>query len=149
MDDYQKWEQNFCKEWVGTLLTSLEKNCTKEQCAKIFRPCGACHLKSMEPMLKQFSGNLRGLLDFLKKEWGQTITYDEKNGTILVDENKDRCVCPIAKSLGGGASPVLCECSAEMTAGMIAEVTGKKVKARVVSSILRGGKSCVYEIRLN
>jgi predicted ArsR family transcriptional regulator len=49
---------------------------------------------------------------------------------------------------GKKVSPVLCNCSANMTQKMISKITGKEVTSWVVTSILRGDKSCVYEIKL-
>jgi predicted hydrocarbon binding protein len=102
----------------------------------------------MEQMLEKYVGDLQGFIKFMSKEHGQIITNDETKSTILVDENKSYCVCPITQCMNGKkVSPVLCYCSASMTEKMISKVIGKEVKSRVVSSILRGDKSCVYEIK--
>ncbi|AVQ37762.1 hypothetical protein C7M56_03320 [Clostridium botulinum] len=100
-------------------------------------------------MLEKYVGDLQGFINFMEKEHGQIITYDEINNIILVDENKSYCVCPITQCINGKkVSPVLCNCSVSMTQKMISKITGKKTKSRVVASILRGDKSCVYEIKL-
>ncbi len=149
MDGYQEWAKEFSLEWLNELLYSIEKNCSEETCAILLDRCGACHYQSMEPMLSGYVGDLDGFIQFMSKEHGQVVTFDQEQNTILVDENKPYCVCPITQSMNGKkVSPVLCNCSASMTARMIAKVTGKEVKSRVVSSILRGDTSCVYEIKL-
>jgi hypothetical protein len=148
MDGYKEWAQNFSMEWLGELLNGIEKNCSQETCSKLLDGCGACHFKSMEQILEKYVGDLQGFIDFMAKEHGQIVTYDEANNTILVDENKSYCVCPITQSMNGKkVSPVLCNCSASMTKRMISKVTGKETESRVVTSILRGDKSCVYEIK--
>lgn len=149
MDGYKEWAQNFSMEWLGELLNSIEKNCSEEKCMLIFDQCGACHFKSMEQMIEKYVGDLQGFIKFMAEEHGQVITYDEVKNSIRVDENKPYCVCPITQSMNGKkVSPVLCNCSASMTQKMISKITGKEVKSRVVSSILRGDQSCVYEIEL-
>ncbi len=149
MDGYKEWAQNFSMEWLGELMNSLEKNCSPEQCTLIFEPCGECHYKSMEKIIEKYVGDLGGFIKFMSDEHGQIITYDKSKKTILVDENKSYCVCPITQCMNGKKmSPVLCHCSSNMTGKMIAKITGKQVKSRVVASVLRGDKSCIYEIEL-
>lgn len=149
MDGYKEWAQSFSMEWLGELLNSIEKNCSQEKCSLLLDQCGACHYKAMEQMLEKYVGDLQGFINFMSKEQGQIITYDDSKNIILVDENKDYCVCPITQCMKGKkVSPVLCNCSASMTAKMITKIVGKEVKSRVVTSILRGDKSCMYEIIL-
>jgi hypothetical protein len=147
MDDYKEWAQSFCMEWLNELLNSLEKNCQEDKCALIIDSCGACHYKSMEQMLERYVNDLPGFIKFMTDEYGQIITYDESNNTILVDENKNYCVCPITQCMNGRkVSPVLCHCSASMAKRMISKIIGKDVESRVVKSVLRGDSTCVYEI---
>ncbi len=149
MDDYKEWAQNFSMDWFGELLNSIEHNCSQETCEQLFNQCGVCHYKLMEPMLEQYVGDLKCFLELMSKEHGQIITYDENTGKILVDENKDYCVCPVTLSMSGKkVSPVLCHCSASMTAKMIEKIIGKEVHSKVAKSVLRGDQSCVYEITL-
>lgn len=149
MDGQIKWAQDFSMEWLCELLNSIEKHCSKEQSALIFDQCGACHYKRMEQRLEKYIGDLQGFIAYMAKEHGQIITYDETNNIIRVDENKDYCVCPLAKCMKDKKiSPILCHCSASMTNKMLAKIIGKPVKSRVVSSVLRGDRSCVYEIEL-
>ncbi|MCY6960135.1 hypothetical protein [Clostridium brassicae] len=149
MEGYKQWAQSFSMEWLNELLNSIEKNCSQENCALLLEGCGACHYKSMEHMLEKYVGDLQGFINFMVKKHGQIITYDEAKNIILVDENKSYCVCPINQCMNGKkVSPALCHCSASMTQKMISKITGKEVKSRVVTSVLRGDKSCVYEIKL-
>jgi predicted hydrocarbon binding protein len=149
MDGYKEWAQSFSMEWFNELLNSMEKNCSQETCSVLLDQCAECHYKSMEQMIEKYVGDLQGFLKFMTEQNGQIITYNEAENTILVDENKDYCVCPITLSMNGKkVSPVLCNCSSGMTGKMISKIVGKQVKSRVVSSVLRGDKSCVYEIIL-
>lgn len=144
-----KHNYDFTMEWLNELLKNMENKLTDEQCAELLIPCSECHLKTMKPVIEQFKGNLQGFLDYTEKEWGQKVTYHQDKNEIIVDENKSFCVCPIADCMNGRkVSPALCNCSANMTAGMIAEVSGQKAKAQVVASVLRGDSSCIYRIEL-
>lgn len=142
-------EISFCMEWLNELLNSLGENFSDEKCAMLLKPCADCHLKYLKPLIKEYIGNLQGFIQYMEKECGQRITYDKDRKQIIVDENKNYCVCPITQCRKKSkTSPVLCNCSANMTAGMIAEITGQKVKAQVMESILRGNSSCKYKIEL-
>jgi predicted hydrocarbon binding protein len=145
----EEQENAFCMEWLNELLNSLEKNVSEEKCMTLFKPCGKCHVKYLKPLISNYIGDLQGFIRYMEKECGQQITYDENKQEIIVDENKNYCVCPIAKRMKEGrTSPILCNCSANMTAEMISEITGQKVKAQVMESILRGNSSCKYKIEL-
>lgn len=149
MDSYEQWARSFSMEWLNELLNSIEKNCSQEDWASLLEPCGVCHYKFLEPMLEKYIGDIQGFIDFMSREHGQIIKYDENTNTILVDENKSYCVCPITQSMDGKQiSAVLCHCSSALTERMISKITGKEVKSRVVSSVLRGDKTCVYEIKI-
>nr|WP_319489330.1 hypothetical protein [uncultured Caproiciproducens sp.] len=147
MEDLQNYD--FCIEWMNELLNSLGDNCSSEECAKLIKPCSACCLKRMEPIVEKYVGDLQGFIEYMGEECGQVITYDKEQQLIVVNENKSECVCAIAKCMQErNVSPTLCYCSANMTGAMISKIASKRAEARVVSSILRGDKTCVYEIKI-
>lgn len=147
MENLQDYD--FCMDWMNELLNSLGENCTPQECAKLIKPCSTCCLKRMEPIIEKYKGDLQGFIEYMEKECGQIITYDKEQQLIVVNENKSECVCTIAKCRKGkNVSSTLCYCSANMTGTMISKIAGKRAEARVVSSVLRGDKTCVYEIRI-
>lgn len=151
MDNNQQCSLDFSAEWLGGLLDTLEQNCSSEECKIILNQCSEYHYKTgyMDEILKKYVGDLHGFIEFVSKEWNQIITYNEDENIILVDENKDFCVCPIKQSMGDKkVSPILCHCSEGFTAKIMSTILGKEVKSRVINSVLRGDKSCVYEIKI-
>ena len=135
---------DFCAEWLNNLLCSLDKNCD----SGLFESCAKLHyqMNGMDDILEQFVDNLPAFISFLEKEWGWKITYSEDGSKLLVDENKEFCVCPITKKVQGEVSGMLCNCSEKFAEQMFSKVCRKKVEAKVIRSILRDGKSCIYEV---
>ena len=137
---------DFCAEWLNNLLCSIDKNC--DSC--LFESCAKLHyqVNGMDNILVKYVGNLPAFISFLEKEWGWKITYSEDGSQLLVDENKDFCVCPITQNVQGKVSSVLCNCSEKFAELMFSKVCQKKIAAKVKRSILRDGKSCIYEISI-
>ena len=63
-----------------------------------------------------------------------------------MDENKDFCVCPLCQAQK--MPPLLCNCSEGFAERMFSNILNRPVRATVIASILRGDKSCKYEIFL-
>jgi hypothetical protein len=135
MEGYKEWAQSFSMDWLNELLYSIEKNCSQEECALLLNPCGACHYQAMEQLIDKYVGDLDGFIQYMSEENGQIITYSKDGKTLLVNENKSYCVCPITQCMNGKkVSPVLCNCSSSMTGKMISKIVGKQVNCQVVSS---------------
>lgn len=135
---------DFCVEWLNHLLNSLDENC--DSC--LFENCAKLHyqVNGMDNILEKYVGNLSLFISFLEKEWGWKITYSEDGQQLLVDENKDFCVCPIVNNIQGKVSDKLCNCSEKFAEQMFSKVCQKKISAKVKRSVLRDGQSCIYEI---
>lgn len=137
---------DFCAEWLNNLLRSIDKDC--DSC--LFESCANLHyqVNGMDNILEKYVGNLPAFISFLENEWGWKITYSEDGSQLLVDENKDFCVCPITQNVQGRVSGMLCNCSEKFAEQMFSKVCQKKIVAKVRRSILRDGKSCIYEITI-
>lgn len=137
---------DFCAEWLNNLLCSMDKNC--DSC--LFESCAKLHyqVNEMDKVLEKYVGDLPAFILFLEKEWGWKISLSEDGSQLLVDENKDFCVCPITQKVEGKVSGVLCNCSEKFAEKMFSKVCQTNVVAKVRRSVLRDGKSCIYEIRL-
>ncbi len=140
-------EFDFSAEWVNHLLQGLENGHDKE-CA--LKNCADFHyrMNQMDDAIEPYIGNLEGFISYLENTYGWIVTCSEDGGSLLIDENKDVCVCPIVNKVNGKVSPLLCECSSCYAKKMFSKVCRKEVSAVVKQSILRGGKSCIYEIKL-
>ena len=135
---------DFCAEWLNNLLSSLDENCG----SCLFENCAKLHyqVNGMDNILEKYVGNLSSFISFLEKEWGWKITYSEDGQQLLVDENKDFCVCPIVNNIQGKVSDKLCNCSEKFAEQMFSKVCQKNICAKVKRSVLRDGQSCIYEI---
>lgn len=143
MDEQELWCLKFCAEWTGKLLEQVESDSRFEKCAD-YHYC----VNNMDEITKKYRGNLKGFIDFLEKEFCWIITSEQKEKKLIIDENKDFCVCPVTAALKDTVPPTLCNCSEVFASRMFSAVMGRQVKAKVVRSILRDGKSCIYEVDL-
>jgi predicted hydrocarbon binding protein len=116
----------------------------------LLQGCAAAHYRSanMDAIVSQYTGNLAGFLAFLSEKWQWKVTYDQGTQTIIADENKPACVCPIVQMVPGKVSATLCHCSEGFAERMFSAVIEKPVEAKVVRSILRGDQSCVYSVQV-
>lgn len=134
---------SFEAEFLQKLTENLQCGCSREQALK---DCACVHFAAndMERILLPMRGDLNGFLKFLSDEWGWIVT--RSGNKILVDENKDFCVCPLCKE--NRMPALLCNCSEGFAEKMFSYILFRPVKARVIASILRGDKSCRYEIEI-
>jgi len=137
-------------KWIAALLPQMEKSLDRETSKKLLKASAIAHFEhlEMEKMLAPHVGRLEPFLEFISKEWGWKIDYDQANGVIRIDEAKDRCVCPLKHKDVSLQSSILCDCSEGFAEKMFSVVVGRPVKAAVVASILRGAKSCKYQVVL-
>ncbi|MEJ2545835.1 MAG: hypothetical protein P8Y99_17365, partial [Calditrichaceae bacterium] len=119
-----------------------------EKRVKMFEELGrACSSEYKETYMK-FENNLQGFLDEIQGKWVKEAKYDTEKKTILITGTKsDDCFCPLAKK---SVTPeVFCECSKGWQKGVFEGITGKKVEATVVESVLRGGDRCSFQIEMS
>ena len=131
------------EEWLRACIDGMSSTPTSlQKCAEFhWRDIGISNT------LDKFRGDLDALLDFLRREWGWIVTVSDDGAFITADENAPTCVCPLVKHLEP-PNPALCDCSAHFDSMMFEYVLGRPVRARIVASILRGAKTCVYGITL-
>lgn len=139
----------FTTEWTRRLLQGIEEQ-EENKTTSCFTSCADWHYKynDMENLIQNYIGNMPDFLTFLQREWGWKITVSEDERTILIDKNKEFCVCPVAQTIDGHVPKNLCCCSEAFARKMFSAVAGKEVVAAVVRSVIRDGKSCIYEIHL-
>jgi hypothetical protein len=142
-------ERNLILEWSKKYISqSVNLNCLNDFRHNI-KECSCVHysISNMEQILSAYIGKLNEFIQFIRKEWNWIITYDENEGIIIADENKNYCVCPLAK-YGIFDSTELCNCSEGFAEKMFSEIIGKPVKATVERSFLRNNESCIYRITI-
>ena len=140
----------FSLAWQSNLLKAIDEGKTGKA---VFTYCAKYHYdkNNMDCIIEKYAGDLYGFVNFLQENWGWIVKFSEDGKRMIVDENKDFCVCPVANALKETENvipPSLCNCSEQFAKNMFSKVVGKEVGIRVVRSIIRDGKSCIYEIDL-
>jgi predicted hydrocarbon binding protein len=102
----------------------------------------------MNDMLKTYVGNADKFIAFISEKWGWKIEFDKTSGILIADENKSYCVCPMVYQVEGIGAAVMCNCSEGFAEKMFSIVFEKPVKAKVISSVLKGDKSCKYKVTI-
>jgi hypothetical protein len=135
--------------WLGRLLNQIDDNLPAETAATLLKGCALAHYQhlNMDQTLTPYQGNLPAFLRFLNETWHWQVTYDQDTHTIIADENKNFCVCPLVQRRLVNSS-ILCFCSEGFAGRMFAAVLNRPVKATVTQSVLRGDASCVYTIQM-
>ncbi|HEY8348288.1 MAG TPA: hypothetical protein PK767_04145 [Clostridiales bacterium] len=119
---------------------------SEDECGKI-KGAAVRHYTAneMDKVLEPYVGKPEEFISFIEETWGWKITFDRDAGIIIADENKPFCVCPLDDRV---KCPKLCNCSEGFAEMMFSKVFGRPVRATVKASVLRGDKSCVYEVKL-
>ncbi len=135
------------QEMISGLLSNLNDGLDTETLRKIIKKNAIIHYHNlkMDDMLKPFENNLSAFNIFLQEKWDWKIDYTVAAKTLIANENKNYCVCPMVNREKGG-SGALCYCSEGFSELMFSKVIGKPVIANVISSVLRGDKNCQYKI---
>lgn len=139
------------QEYLGGLLLNMQENLTEDENRTAIKQLARVHYAqlNMDEFLKPFENNLEGFMGLIEKEWGWKVTYDKSAQIILADENKPECVCPMINHKTGIKPEALCYCSEGFSERMFSKITGRPVKATVVSSIHWGDPTCRYQIQLS
>jgi len=113
---------------------------------RILRSLGGSCAEHYKDMFLKYKNNLRGFLDYARKEWAEEASFDEKTGVVRVVDRSPKCVCPLVKQ---GATPgEFCQCTIGWQTAAYSTITGKPVEVELVDSILRGGRRCSFRIRI-
>jgi predicted hydrocarbon binding protein len=139
------------QDWLSSLFSNLDQDLEEEVLRKIVKKSSIVHYNqlNLDSKLSEYMGELEKFIDFMERSWGWRIDYDKTTKTVIVDENKDYCVCPVLEHKKGSNSATICYCSEGFAEKMFSVVTGAPVAAKVISSIRKGDKSCKYEIKIS
>ena len=107
---------------------------------------GKCADTYRAALIDRYKGNIKGFLEEGRRNWMAEADYDETKGTIRIVDKGPSCSCPMVKV---GTTPgSFCDCTLGWQEEAYSEILGRPVKAELEESILRGGKRCVYRIRI-
>src|SRR5690606_25328226 len=85
------------RSWLSVLLENINRELDEESRRNILKGCAVVHYEqlNMDEVLSPYVGNLSAFMAFLESNWGWKVSYDTESETLIADENKDYCVCPI------------------------------------------------------
>lgn len=141
-------KQVLVQEWISSLLASIDVELDEDVARKVIKKTSIVHYNNlkMDEMLSAYIGDLEKFIGFIQGKWGWRIDYNKAEKTLIADENKNRCVCPISQYRKDIDISAMCYCSEGFAEKMFSTVTGTAVSARVISSIRRGDEKCKYKI---
>lgn len=129
------------------LVEQIAENLPEEAGNKLLHGLGRqCAATYKSKLLDRFKGDIHGFLEEGRRSWMAQADYDETAGTLRIVDKQTECVCPAVKK---GTTPgKFCECTLGWQEAAYSTVLGKPVVAELEESILRGGKRCMYRIRI-
>lgn len=136
------------QKWIASLLFNLNDGLDKETLRKIIKKSAIVHYNNIktDDVLRDYVNDPEKFIVFLEEKWDWKIDYNASANTIIANENKNHCVCPMVNK-EKGVSSAMCYCSEGFSEIMFSKVIGKPVTATVISSIQRGDKNCQYKIQ--
>ena len=136
------------QEWVSNLLLNMNEQLSEEELRQNLKSCAIVHYNNlkMDNVLSAYRGKLDKFIEFLEGEWGWKIDYDKASKTLIANENKNYCVCPMINHKAGAKPAAICYCSEGFAEKMFSTVAGVSAKATVISSIHRGNDRCKYKV---
>lgn len=138
------------QDWLSNLLTNLNEDLDQEVVRAIVKKSSMVHYNNlnMNTLLADYIGDLEKFNKYIESTWGWKIDYNTSTKVLIADENKNYCVCPIVEHNKGLNTSAICYCSEGFAEKMFSVVTGSPVKAKVISSVRKGDKSCIYSIEI-
>jgi len=138
------------RKWILALLPVLVSETDQVTAGRVLKGAAEAHYEHLKMAEKTspFRGKLEDFLAYLRAEWGWKIEYVAGSDTIMIDEAKSTCVCPLVRQGVEGDLSILCNCSEGFAERLFSGVVGSPVRAEVVQSVLRGASSCQYRITL-
>lgn len=136
--------------WILEVLKNVDQNLSEEERRKIIKSASIAEYENqnVETNMAQYKGDIKKFISFLEKDWGWICNFENDGKTLIINENKNVCVCPLLKDTVGKLYPAMCYCSEGFAERMFSFILGYQVTATVVSSIHRGGERCIYKILL-
>jgi predicted hydrocarbon binding protein len=129
------------------LIEIIEARLPEQERKQILHALGGrCADTYRAALIDRYKGNLKGFLEEGRRLWMAEADYDEPNGTIRIVDRSPTCSCPLVKE---GLTPQsFCDCTLGWQEETYSAILGRPVKAELEESILRGGRKCVFRIKV-
>ena len=146
-DDEPDWKIGFIQTRFSKLIEILNSTVDETTKNKILENLGRTCSKQAAENYKKYVGKIEDYLQNLQETWAQKASIDKSMKEItIIGKKSDTCFCPFVdiKKM----SKDFCNCSLGWQKETFETILGQKVEARVDSSVLRGGESCNFTIRI-
>lgn len=143
----EDWRIGFVKTRYSKLLELLTQRIGPDETGATLRALGRYCAEDL-PQLKQHVGDVDGFItDFCEKS-GENVTYDRAHSTVtVVGPERGACFCPLVDT--HKCPKIVCDCSLGWQQQVYETLFGRPVEVTLKESVVRGGKRCVFEIRLS
>jgi hypothetical protein len=129
------------------LIEILETRLPEEERKQTLHALGAkCADTYKAALIDRYKGNIKGFLEEGRRNWMAEAIYDETKGTIRIVDKGPGCSCPMVKE--GVTPPSFCDCTLGWQVEAYSTILGRPVTAELEESVLRGGKKCIYRIKV-
>ncbi len=138
------WKEGFVKHRFSKLIDILDDTLDEETKNHIIENLGReCSKRSG---INKYKNNLQGFFNHLKSNWGENASLDNEKKIIRIETAERECFCPMFDSKK--VSKSICQCSVGWQSQTYETILGQSVKAECIESVIRGGKKCIFEIKL-
>ena len=145
----EDWRLGFIRRRYARLIEILSRRMDEQTLNETLHDLGS-YCSTTDKKMQSYRGDFEGYRKHLKQTAsGDDVTYDRSRGVITVaSPERTDCFCPLI-SLQNKTPDVVCNCSLGWQQRTWETVLGKKVQVELKESVLRGGKRCVFEVRVS
>jgi len=127
------------------LIGMLGKDLPPDELNRLLENLGRECSREFAPIYGRFNGDLEGFLEMCRKDWKMNCDHDTAvKRVITYGEKTGRCFCPFVDE--SRMNPAFCNCSLGWQMETFSAVIGKPVRAKILSSVLQGGRSCDFAV---
>lgn len=144
----EDWRLRFVQRRYAKLIGVLSEKMNEAAVSATLHELGR-YCASTNGRLAEFRGDLEGYRALIKRSVsGDDVSFDQEKGIIgVTSPERADCFCPLI-SVSEHTPEVACNCSLGWHSETWETVTSRKVEVELKESVLRGGKRCVFEVRI-
>ena len=143
----EDWRWTFVKDRYAKMLEILSSRMDKPALNETLREVGSFCSSTQDNWIIKHRNDIDGYCKSIEQgSSGDHASYDREKGIItMISPERTECWCP----LNCAHTPnVVCNCSLGWQQHTWETLLQKKVEVELKESVLRGGKRCVFEIRV-
>ena len=144
-----RWKQNWVKRVFTRLLETMDKTLDEPTRQKILISMGR-ECANVWGFPAKYKGNFEEFWNKEIERWkeaAEIAEYDREKGVIMISSaERTDCTCVFVDK--EKTPRYFCDCSLGWQMELFETILRKPVKVELVDSVLRGGKRCVFKIRI-